>query len=129
MTSAADILAQVRQAVDALLYSERPAVNRIHVTPLAVKTYEDWTRVRSVGRASRRRAKHRQNIRSFIAPFTFVAGGVMYVHETNWVRMVQKAPGDLYTDLLTSRISFFGVPVTFASGIEVDQAARRYGIF
>lgn len=30
--------------------------------------FEDWSRVRSHGRAKRRRAKHRQNIRYFYTP-------------------------------------------------------------
>ncbi len=46
----------------------------------AVERAEDWSRVRSPGRARRRRHKHRQNIRGYYKPAAIRIGNKIYVH-------------------------------------------------
>lgn len=113
MTSADDILAAIRRSLDQLReYRRADEVQRIHVTAMATQTIEDWTDVRSPGRARRRRAKHPQRIRVQRGlPAILRVGPVMYVHPEKWAALVRKA--DMRTIPGEGRVELYGVPVTF----------------
>lgn len=57
-----------------------------------VETVEDWSRVRSPGRARRRRRKHRQNIEIRTVPRedVFVQGRVMVMHPVTAAKLRSK---------------------------------------
>ena len=62
----------------------------IVATPLATERVEDWSRVRSPGRARRRR-RYRQNIRIVEKPSAYVMGGRIYAHPAIVTRMKLEA--------------------------------------
>lgn len=63
-----------------ILYRMEAAGPQVHETLAATEPAEDWSRVRSPGRAARRRHKHRQNIRVWRKPCAFMLDGKLYVH-------------------------------------------------
>lgn len=64
------------------LFADSFGVQIIEVESMVEVVGEDWTRVRSPGRARRRRKKHRQNISPLYAPLkTFLqSGNKIYCH-------------------------------------------------
>ncbi len=62
--------------------SERYLGFQIIENPYLTKAVEDWSRVRSPGRAARRRKKHRQNIRIVQVAMrdVFEMGGKLVMH-------------------------------------------------
>lgn len=64
---------------------------RIVENDMLVKTSEDWSGVRSPGRARRRRAKHRQNIRIVGVPADPVQmGDTIFMHPATAQRLRQE---------------------------------------
>lgn len=65
---------------------------RIIENPMLTKTVEDWSRVRSHGRARRRRAKHQQNIKILTVPSDqiYMTGDTVVCHPAK-VRELRKA--------------------------------------
>lgn len=115
MPTVDSILGSIRRGMDMLREYDRAAeVQRIHVTPFATRTIEDWTDVRSPGRAARRRAKHRQRIRvAYGVPCIMRVGPVIMVHPDKWSAIVDQA-GPLKADpTLPGASSLYGIPVTF----------------
>lgn len=119
---ASDLLDQVRRMSRELAQVGRPALERIHVTPGAVRTIEDWSGVRSPARARRRRAKHPQRIRvQTNVPSILIVGGVMYLHPDRWTAFMKKQEQPLKADAFSSGWSIMGIPVTFEAGHAPSQ--------
>ena len=68
---------------------------KIIENPMLTKTVEDWSRVRSHGRARRRRWKHRQNIKTLTVPSDqmYMTGDTVICHPAK-VRELRKAMED-----------------------------------
>ena len=68
---------------------------KIIETPMLTKTIEDWSRVRSPGRARRRRRKHKQNIRIVTVPCDkfYMTNDTVICHPA-MVRKLRKAMED-----------------------------------
>lgn len=70
-----------------------PPAPRIVESIFATEEAEDWSRVRSPGRARRRRGKHQQNIRIWRKPAAYKIDGVIYAHP-EMVRAMRRAIAD-----------------------------------
>ena len=73
---------------------------KIIENPMLTKTTEDWSRVRSHGRARRRRWKHRQNINILTVPsdLMYLTGDAVICHPAK-VRELRKAMEDNQSSL------------------------------
>lgn len=61
---------------------------RIVETIHATTPVEDWSGVRSPGRARRRRKKYPQRIRTWMKPTAYEAGGIVYAHP-EYIRQIR----------------------------------------
>lgn len=118
MTTVDDLLTQIRRSLDEIAaFKLAASIREIHVTNSATRTIEDWSDVRSPGRAARRRAKHPQRIRVYRMPCIMRAGMFMLVHPEKWEEMVAKV-GPLKADpYLPSGTFYYGIPVRFHADV------------
>lgn len=71
---------------------------RIIENPMLTKTIEDWSRVRSHGRARRRRWKHRQNIKILTVPSDqmYMTGDAVICHPTKVMELRKAMENESY---------------------------------
>lgn len=88
-------------------YTPRWLQVRIIETLLAVKRTEDWSKVRSPGRARRRRSRRRQNIVVRDDPAAYELRGVLYIHPSLAIELRRHAAATF--DRRMPNV-FYGVP-------------------
>ena len=99
---------------------------KIIENPMLTKTTEDWSRVRSHGRARRRRWKHRQNINILTVPSDqmYLTGDAVICHPAK-VRELRKAMEDNQSSLPDPAKY---KPANVSSAFPMEDMLMRYGM-